>query len=150
MPKTLAYLRISSDRQDIDSQRLMVLEYARQQRYVVDAFIEFEGASRVSLRERRIEELLAKLEPGDTLIVSELSRIGRSLGEIIEILNKLVKKGVSLHAISQGMHLSGAHDISTKAQIAVFASGGDRAGLDFGEDEGGACSGARAEGETDR
>lgn len=120
MPKTFAYLRVSSDRQDIDSQRLKILEYARRHRFLVDEFVEFEGSSRISLRARRIEELLEKLAPGDTLVVVELSRIGRSLGEIIEVMNELARRDVYVHIIEQGMRLCGAHDMATKVQIAMF------------------------------
>lgn len=120
MPKTIAYLRISSDKSDIDSQKLKILEYAWQSRLTVDEFIGFEGSTRLTMRQRRIEELLEKLASGDTLLVSELSRIGRSLGEIIEILNELTALGVNLHVIEQGMRISGPHDMATKAQVAMF------------------------------
>jgi DNA invertase Pin-like site-specific DNA recombinase len=79
MQQTLAYLRTSTDKQDLNNQKLEILEYARQNAFQIDDFIAI--SSRKDRRARRIEELLEKLKSGDTLIVTELSRLGRSTGE---------------------------------------------------------------------
>ena len=76
--KTIAYIRVSTSQQDVSNQRLEILEYARRNDLKVDDFLEIEVSSRRTLKERRIEELLSRLHSGDTLIVSELSRLGRS------------------------------------------------------------------------
>ena len=78
--KTIAYVRVSTDAQDVTHQRLAVLEFARTERMVVDTFLEIQASSRHSLKVRQIEVLFDSLERGDTLIVSELSRLGRSVG----------------------------------------------------------------------
>ena len=74
--KIIGYIRVSTDRQDIDKQRHLLLEYARQQRLFIDEFVEIEMSSRKSGAARRIDELTDKLEPGDLLLVAELSRLG--------------------------------------------------------------------------
>ena len=76
--KTYAYLRVSTDKQDIDNQRLEILTYANKHNMKIDEFIEVEISSRKDLLKRRITELLGKVNEGDTVIVAELSRIGRS------------------------------------------------------------------------
>ena len=78
--KTVAYLRVSTGSQDLSNQKLAVLEYARQKHFSIDQFLEVQVSTRRSPAQRRIEELLEVLKDGDRLVVSELSRLGRSLG----------------------------------------------------------------------
>ena len=119
--KTIGYLRVSmSVKQDVENQKLEILTYANANKISVDDFISIEISSRRSMKERRIEELLGKLEPGDTLIVSELSRLGRSLGEIIQIVDCLIKQQVRFIAIKQGIVINGRNDIQTKVTVAMF------------------------------
>ena len=96
---TIAYLRVSKDSQDVRNQRLAILEFARQELLEIDEFMELGISSRRSAKERQIDLLLAKLGSGDTLIVSELSRMGRSVGEIITTVDRLVKEQVQFIAI---------------------------------------------------
>ena len=90
MGKTLAYVRASTDRQDAKNQRHEILEHAHREKRTVDDFIEVTISSRQDSRQRRIEELQERLEPGDILLVTELSRLGRSTGEVIILINQLV------------------------------------------------------------
>lgn len=110
MSKTLAYLRTSTDKQDLANQRLQILEHARQQHLHIDDFIEITISSRKSRRDRRIEELAQKLEAGDTLIVTELSRLGRSTGEVISLINELLDQGVHISILKQQLELTQSKD----------------------------------------
>src|SRR2546421_12637439 len=94
--KTLAYIRASTDKQDTNNQKLEIHEYARKEGLHVDEFIELTVSSRRDPRERRIEELVERLNSKDTLIVTELSRLGRSTGEVILLVNKLIERGIRL------------------------------------------------------
>src|SRR3954451_15124363 len=85
--KTIAYLRISTGSQDLANQKLAVLDYARQKRFAIDHFIETQVSSRKGRDQRRIEELLGSLAAGDRLVVSELSRLGLSLSQVIQIVD---------------------------------------------------------------
>ena len=78
--RTIAYLRVSKDSQDVKNQRLAILEFARQEQREISAFMELSVSSRRSPKERQMEVLLSRQETGDTLIISELSRMGRSVG----------------------------------------------------------------------
>ena len=118
--KTLAYLRVSKDSQDVTHQRLAVLEFARHNKREIDDFMELRVSSRRSPQERQLDVLLARLEPGDTLIVSELSRMGRSVGEIITIVDTLVKQHIQLVAIKEGMRLDSRQDLQTKVMVTLF------------------------------
>ena len=66
---TIAYLRVSKDSQDVNNQRLAILEFARQEHREIGEFMALQVSSRRSPRERQIDVLLQRLAPGDTLIV---------------------------------------------------------------------------------
>lgn len=94
MAKIIAYLRTSTDKQDLNNQKLEILEYARKNHLEVDDFIKIIISSRKTSKDRRIDEMVSALNGADTLIVTELSRLGRSTVEIIGLVNALVKKEV--------------------------------------------------------
>jgi len=119
-PKILAYLRISTDKQELDTQRLAILEYAHKHKLKIKKFIEVQTSSRSTFKERMLDELLANLTAGDTLIVSELSRLGRSLGQVIKIVDELVKKHVQLIAIKENTTLDGKQTMQNKVTVALF------------------------------
>jgi DNA invertase Pin-like site-specific DNA recombinase len=117
---TLAYLRVSKDTQDVTHQRLAILEFARRERLAVDDFLEVSASSRRSVKERKVDLLLARLAPGDLLIVSELSRLGRSVGDIITTVDTLVKGHIRLLAIKEGIRLNGGQDLHTRVMVTLF------------------------------
>src|SRR5215475_1033426 len=118
--KTLAYLRVSKDSQDVTHPRLAVLEFARREKREIDDFMELRVSSRHSPKERQLDVLLTRLEPGDTLIVSELSRLGRSVGEIITLVDTLMKQHIQVVAIKEGIRLEGRQDLQTKVMVTLF------------------------------
>ena len=118
--KTIAYLRVSKDSQDVGNQRLAILEFARQEKFEVSAFMELSVSSRRSPKERQIDLLMAQLEPGDTLVVSELSRMGRSVGEVITTVDALLKQQVRFLAIKEGIRLAGKQDLHSKVMVTLF------------------------------
>jgi Resolvase, N terminal domain len=89
--KAIAYLRVSTGSQDLANQKLGILDYARQKRFAIDRFVEVQVSSRKSRAQRGIEDLLGTLAAGDRLVVSELWRLGRSLGQVIQIVEELVQ-----------------------------------------------------------
>ena len=122
MSKTVAYIRASTIAQDVNNQRHEILEYGHREGIKVDTFIEVTVSSRHSSRQRRIEELQDRLEPGDTLIVTELSRLGRSTGEVILLINQLVAYGVIILIIKQNLRLGeGLQDITSKVMVTLLA-----------------------------
>jgi DNA invertase Pin-like site-specific DNA recombinase len=118
--KTVAYLRISTGSQDLSNQKLTVLDYARRERFAIDRFVEAQASSRKGRDERRIEELLGELAAGDRLVVSELSRLGRSLGQVIQLVDELVKRKVRFIAIKEAIRFEGKQDMQTKVMVALF------------------------------
>jgi DNA invertase Pin-like site-specific DNA recombinase len=118
--KTIAYVRVSTDAQDVTHQRLAILEFARTERMAVDEFLEIQASSRHSSKVRQLEVLLDSLERGDTLIVSELSRLGRSVGEIITMVDRLVHQQIRVFALKEGLRLTGAQDLHSRVIVTLF------------------------------
>lgn len=120
-PRTWAYLRVSTDEQDVKNQREEILTLANgkdatgQVEFVEDPAV----SGRVPWRERKIASVLEEMQAGDALIVAELSRLGRSMYEIMEILAMAVKKGVRVYAAKGGWALNDT--IQSKILAMVFA-----------------------------
>ena len=119
--KAIAYLRVSKDTQDLNHQKLAILAFAQQQGIRVDRFIELTASSRKSTKQRRIDTLIQQLSPSDTLIVSELSRLGRSVSEIITTVDALVKRKIRVLTVKEGIHLQGTPDLATKVMVTMFS-----------------------------
>lgn len=120
MPKIMAYLRASTDKQDLSHQKLEILEFARKQGLHIDEFVEITISSRKTSKQRRIDELLANLNQADTLIVTELSRLGRSTAEVIELINGLVKQEIRVITIKQNLDIH-QQDMNSKIIITLFS-----------------------------
>jgi len=115
------YVRVSTDKQTVDNQRLAIHEYCNKNGLHVDRWTEVEAFSRKSIKQRRIDELLEQLKEGDTLIVSELSRLARSVGQIIMIIDELIKNKVRVVCIKENLSLNGKKDMQTKIIITMFS-----------------------------
>jgi len=97
----LAYIRISTNKQDTENQKHRLLEYAQNNKIIIDDFMEIEISSRKNLRLRKIDELINKLQKNDNLYITELSRLGRNMLEVLNIINELQQKGVNIFFINQ-------------------------------------------------
>lgn len=123
MPKTVAYVRVSTDGQDYQNQKYEILNYCNQERWQVDKWLELEISSRRSSKDRRIDELISVLQAGDRLIVSELSRLGRSTGEVIQLVKELTTREVEFVAIKQRLRINAKNgqDITSKVMVTMFS-----------------------------
>ncbi len=119
---TLGYIRVSTELQDLSKQKHLLLEYAQQQRIVIDQFIEIEVSSRKTPYERRITELLELLSSGDHLLVAELSRLGRNMLETLNIITDLSEKGIRITFVRQPeLSTTGQHGKLLLAIYSYFA-----------------------------
>lgn len=117
--KVIGYIRVSTDKQDLDKQHHLLLDYAQKQGLRIDEFIQVEISSRKNAKERRIEELVEKLDRGDTLIVAELSRLGRNMLETLNIINQLSETGVKIIFVRQPeLSTTGSH---AKLLLAIYS-----------------------------
>jgi DNA invertase Pin-like site-specific DNA recombinase len=125
MSKTLAYIRASTDNQDVKNQRHEILEYAREKDIKINEFISLTMSSRKDSKHRRLDELLEKLGAGDTLIVTELSRLGRSTGEVIMLINELVAHQIRIIILKQNLDIKQNHDMTSKVMVTLFSLFGE-------------------------
>jgi DNA invertase Pin-like site-specific DNA recombinase len=119
--QVVGYARVSTIEQDLKNQRYEILNYASKNDLQITSWVEAKVSSRKTTKERLIDTLLANLKDGDTLIVAELSRLGRSVGQIAIIANTLIESGVKLICIKEGMKLDGSPDIQTKVMLTMFS-----------------------------
>lgn len=119
--QVVGYGRVSTQYQDLKNQRYEILSYASKNDLKITKWVEIKVSSRKSTKERLIDTLLNELNQGDTLIVAELSRLGRSVGQVAIIANTLVEAGVKLICIKEGMKLDGSPDIQTKVMLTMFS-----------------------------
>lgn len=124
MKKTVAYIRASTDKQDLNHQKLELLEFARKKSIAIDEFMEITISSRKTTKQRRVDELVEKLNPQDTLIVTELSRLGRSTAEVIAFVNALVKRSIRVIVIKQNLDIS-EQDMNSKIVLTLFSLFGE-------------------------
>src|SRR3990167_4794832 len=118
--KIVAYLRASTNKQDLSHQKLEILEFARNNKLTISNFIEITISSRKTSKQRRIDELVDMLHEADTLIVTELSRLGRSTAEVIVLVNALVRRDIRLIVIKQNLDIH-KHDMNSKIIITLFS-----------------------------
>lgn len=107
--------------QDVKSQRYSILDYAQKNDIKIDEEISVQISSRRNTKERGIDQLLAKAKKGDLILVSELSRLGRSAGQVLTIINELTKKEIRLIAIKESIKLDGKQDMTTKCMISMIS-----------------------------
>lgn len=120
MDKIVAYLRASTNKQDLNHQKLEILEFAQNNKLTISNFIEITISSRKTSKQRRIDELMDMLHEADTLIVTELSRLGRSTAEVIVLVNELVNRDIRLIVIKQNLDIH-KHDMNSKIIITLFS-----------------------------
>src|SRR6266568_8152082 len=116
-PKTTAYLRVSTTDQDLEKNKFDILKLANEKGLGKVEWIEETVSGRVSWKKRRIAQVVLDAQNGDNLIVSELSRLGRSMLECMEILSIASQKGINIYAVKGNWRL----DSSIQSKIIAMA-----------------------------
>ncbi|MFK0573407.1 recombinase family protein [Endozoicomonas sp.] len=116
-PKTIGYLRVSSADQDLEKNKTDILLLANQRTLGHVEFIEETCSGRISWHKRQIATIIEMLADGDSLIVSELSRLGRSMLECIEILSIAMQRGIHVYSVKGDWQL----DNSIQSKIIAMA-----------------------------
>jgi DNA invertase Pin-like site-specific DNA recombinase len=115
-----AYLRVSTDQQDVNNQRHGILEYANKQGLANLQFVEDTSSGKTNWEERKSGGLLQQtMLPGDTIIFAEVSRMARSTLQVLEILEYATKNNLQVHIAKQNMRF----DDSLNAKITATVLG---------------------------
>lgn len=117
-----AYLRVSSDQQDIKNQKFGLLEYCNNHNINPVKFVEDTVSSKINWKERAIGNILEKTTKGDLIVVSEISRLGRSTLQVLEILETAAKKGISVHIAKNNIIIDGSIQSTITATILGLAA----------------------------
>lgn len=97
--KTYSYLRVATADQDVEKFQNEVLNYANEKKLGHVEFFKDKVSGTTSWRKRKVKVIMEELGDGDRLIVPELSRLGRSTAEILEILNIAKEKKIEVHSL---------------------------------------------------
>ena len=119
MAKTVAYLRVSTLEQDLEKNRHDILEFSNDKAFGQVEWVDEKVSGTKNWKERKLKEVIDNLNVGDRLIVPELSRLGRSMLEIMEILSIAKEKGIHIYAIKGNWRLDDS--IQSKVMASTFA-----------------------------
>lgn len=118
-PKTIGYLRVSTADQDLEKNKHEILTIANDRKFGTVDWVEEKVSGRVNWKSRRIKHVIDDLGKGDRIIVPELSRLGRSMLEIMEMLSIAQEKGIYIYAVKGGWELNGS--IQSKVMAMAFS-----------------------------
>ena len=118
-PKTIGYLRVSTVDQDTEKNKADILSLANDKHFGHVEWVEEKISGKKSWKERKIKQVIDDLSEGDRLIVPELSRLGRSMLEIMEMLSISRQKGIYIYAVKGGWELNAT--IQSKVMAMAFS-----------------------------
>ena len=113
------YIRVSTDKQTIENQRFEINNLCKRENLFIGKWIEETISGTKEYEKRQLGKAIKKMSKGDVLICSELSRLGRSLFMIMDILNQCMKNGIMVISIKDNYRLG--DDIQSK--VLAFAFG---------------------------
>ncbi len=113
------YIRVSSDKQTVENQRFEINNFCEHNQLVIDGWIEETISGTKSYNKRELGKLLKRVQKDDLIICAELSRLGRNLFMIMEILNICMSKECRVWTIKDNYRLG--EDIQSK--VLAFAFG---------------------------
>jgi len=117
-----AYLRVSTNTQDVENQKLGVLDYCNRQGISGVEFVEDTGSGRKSWRDRSIGRLIEASRPGDVIVASEVSRLARSTLQVLELLQEATEREVAVHIAKNRMVLDESLPATITATILGLAA----------------------------
>jgi DNA invertase Pin-like site-specific DNA recombinase len=116
---TIGYIRVSSNKQTLEHQRFEIENFAKNEGFTIDTWVEEKISSRKALKTRKLGALLENLQENDILISCEISRLGRSLLEVMRILETCLNKNCQVWTLKENYRLG--NDIQSK--VLAFAFG---------------------------
>lgn len=117
--KTIAYLRVSTIDQDLEKNKTDILKLANENKLGHVDFEQEKISGKISWKKRKIATILEKLNNGDNIIVSELSRLGRSMLECMEILSIAIRKNINIYSVKGNWQLN--NSIQSKIVAMAFS-----------------------------
>jgi DNA invertase Pin-like site-specific DNA recombinase len=116
--RTIGYLRVSTDGQDLEKNKDEILRFANDKRIGPVEWVEETISGTVDWKQREIGKILEKLQPGEILITPEISRLARSLLQILQIIEVAKKKDIAIYALKGNWQLNG--NMESKVMLAIL------------------------------
>ena len=116
----IGYLRVSTIDQDVSKNEAAILKFANDKDFGRVDFINEKVSGMKSWKNRKLYDVVQSLNEGDVLLVPELSRLGRSLKDILDVLNELSDRQVKVYSVKENFQLNG-DDIQSKVMRTMFA-----------------------------
>ena len=117
--KTIGYLRVSTADQDLDKSKSDILHLANEKKLGTVEWVKEKASGKMSWRKRKIAEVIDSLKQSDSILVSELSRLGRSRLECMEILSIALEKKINIYAVKGNWQLD--QSIQPKIMAMTFS-----------------------------
>ncbi len=117
---TFAYLRVSTFEQNTDKNKLDILKFANDKKLGNVEFVEEQISGRSNFKDRKLGKLLNIMKKGDILIVPELSRLARSVSQILEVIDITKQKEIKLYAIKENFS-NDEQSITATVTSTIFA-----------------------------
>jgi DNA invertase Pin-like site-specific DNA recombinase len=115
----IGYIRVSTGKQHPENQQDEITRYAKENNMVVDRWVTEIVSGKKEVKGRKLGRTISMMKRGDTLIVSEVSRLSRNLTDIMTIMGKCLKKGVNIYTTKERYRF----DDSINSKILCFAFG---------------------------
>lgn len=114
-----AYIRISTDKQIKENQKFEIEKFAKEKGLTIDSWVSEQVTGTKAAKDRRLGPLLKKMRKGDTLVISEISRLGRNLMNIMSMLNLCMTKETFVLTVKEKYELGN----NINSQVLAFAFG---------------------------
>lgn len=116
---TIGYLRVSTGKQNPENQREEIRRFAEEKEMCISSWIMETASGKIPYRKRKLGRTLKRMKHGDVLIVSEISRLSRSLTEIMSIMGGCMEKGICIYTTKERY----TFDNSINSKVLCFAFG---------------------------
>jgi len=120
--RTVGYLRVSTAEQDLEKNKADILHFANDRNFGKVQWVEETVSGATSWKDRKISGIIDELNENDRIVTPELSRLGRSTLEVLNILKEAKDKGINVYSVKEGLELNGTiHSKIMSTMLALFA-----------------------------
>jgi DNA invertase Pin-like site-specific DNA recombinase len=116
----IGYIRVSTEQQSMKNQKHKLLEYAQNNKLIIDEFIVLEISSKKTQKDRLLDDLFSKLNSGDIFICTELSRLGRNMLEILNLIEKFNKLDIKIIFTNQPELSTNKNEALSSLLLAIY------------------------------
>lgn len=117
--RTYAYIRVSTDKQNVENQKYEILKFADEKKVHIDEWVQEIASGIKTVEDRRLGVLLRHMKNDDILITTELSRLGRSMMEVMSILHDCMKRDIKVFTTKERYELGN----NVNSKVLAFAFG---------------------------